>query len=581
MNIEVKLDKLSGHAKDGKVGKVHKNVGDQVTTEDILFNIESNKGNMPIMATANGIIKSIEANESDPVAIGSILAIIDGEIPEEDIKEKTSSIESTVSKPSNNFNYFSGLLKPQKQQLESDITIIGGGPGGYVAAIQAAKLGANVILIEKEKVGGTCLNYGCIPTKAIVRSSAVYRELKEADEFGLHADNISVDMKKVIDRKSNIVNQLVIGIEYLLDKNNVKVIRGTGEIIDKNTVFTKNNKLEATITSKNIIIATGSKTSMIPIIGIDLDNVITSRDALELDTLPDKLVIVGGGIIGMEFAFIYSSFGVDVSVVEFLENTLLACDKDVCDEINTIAKASGIKLYTSSRVESIIKSEDDKCIVSFTEENETKFITADKVLMAVGRQPSYKNIGLEKLNIELDETTRGIKVNDKMQTNIPNIYAIGDVTNIIQLAHVASHQGIVAVKNILGIATTMDYTAVPSAIFTNPEIAMVGVSENMAQKNGIDIEIGKFPFAANGKALTLGESKGFVKIIKEKSTGKVIGGSIIGPHATDLIAEITLAIKNGLTTENIIETIHAHPTTAESIHEAVLAAEGGALHFAE
>ncbi|WP_273325637.1 dihydrolipoyl dehydrogenase [Vallitalea guaymasensis] len=585
MNIEVKLDKLSGHAKDGKVGKVHKSVDDKVTTEDILFNIESNKGNMPIKATANGTIKSIEANEGDSVAIGSLLAIIDGEAPVEAVEQKAPpknmNTNKTASKSSGGFNYFGGLLKPQKQQLESDITIIGGGPGGYVAAIQAAKLGANVVLVEKERVGGTCLNYGCIPTKAIVRSSEVYRELKEADKFGLHADNISVDMKKVIDRKSDIVNQLVGGIEYLLEKNNVKVIKGTGEIIDKNIVFAKNNKLEATINSKNIIIATGSKTSMIPIKGIDLDNVITSKEALELDTLPEKLVIVGGGIIGMEFAFIYSSFGVDVSVVEFLENTLLSCDKDVCDEINTIAKNSGIKLYTSSRVESIIKSEDDKCIVSFTEDKETKFITADKVLMAVGRQPSYKNIGLEKLNIEMDERTKGIKVNDKMQTNIPNIYAIGDVTNIIQLAHVASHQGIVAVKNILGTETKMDYNVVPSAIFTNPEIAMVGVSENMAQKDGIDIEIGKFPFAANGKALTLGDSNGFVKIIKDKSTGKVIGGSIIGPHATDLIAEITLAIKNGLTTNEIIETIHAHPTTAESIHEAVLAAEGGALHFAE
>lgn len=585
MDIEVKLDKLSGHAKDGKVGKIHKAIGDQVTTEDILFNIESKKGNMPVKASTNGTLKSILVEEGQSVAIGTSLAVIDGEPLSETVKEnktnKNISNGTTISKTKSNFNYFGGLLKPEKLKLESDITIIGGGPGGYVAAIQAAKLGANVVLIEKERVGGTCLNYGCIPTKALVRSSEVYRNLKNCDEYGLQADNVSVNMKKVIERKSNIVDQLVNGIEYLLDKNNVKVIKGTGKILDANTVFVKSNKQEVTVTSKNIIIATGSKTSMIPIEGIDLDNVITSKEALELDELPDKLIIVGGGIIGMEFAFIYSTFGVDVCVVEFLENTLLACDEDVCDEINSIAKNSGINLYTSSKVESIIKSEDGKCIVSFTENNTSKFVTGDKVLMAVGRKPSYKDIGLENIDIKLDSKTRGIEVNSKMQTNIPNIYAIGDVTNIIQLAHVASHQGIVAVKNILGKEIDMDYTVIPSAIFTNPEIAMVGISEKNAQKDGLDIEIGKFPFAANGKALTLGESDGFVKIIKEKSTGKIIGGSIIGPHATDLIAEITLAIKNGLTTEDIMETIHAHPTTAESIHEAVLATEGGALHFAE
>ena len=571
MDIEVKLDKLSGHAKDGKIGKIHKAVGDEVTTDDILFSIESNKGNMPIKSSANGILKDILVKEGESVTIGTNLAILDGQL-DENIKE---------NKPKSNFSYFGGLLKPEKVKLENDITIIGGGPGGYVAAIQAAKLGAKVILIEKERVGGTCLNYGCIPTKALVRSSQVYRELLNSHKYGLHADNISVDIKEVIKRKSNIVNQLVSGIEYLLDKNNIKVIKGTGKILDPNTVFVKNNKQEITISTKNIIIATGSTTSMIPIKGIELDNVITSKEALDLMELPEKLIIVGGGIIGMEFAFIYSSFGVDVTVIEFLEDTLSACDKDICVEINSIAKNSGIKLYTDSKVESIIKSEDGKCIVTFTENNSSKYIIGDKVLMAVGRRPSYKYIGLENLDIKLDSKTRGIKVNSKMQTNIPNIYAIGDVTNIIQLAHVASHQGIVAVKNILGRETDMDYTAIPSAIFTNPEIAMVGVSEKMANKNGIDIDIGKFPFSANGKALTLGESDGFVKIIKEKSTGKIIGSSIIGPHATDLIAEVTLAIKNGITSEDIIETIHAHPTTAESIHEAVLASESGAIHFAE
>jgi dihydrolipoamide dehydrogenase len=293
------------------------------------------------------------------------------------------------------------------------------------------------------------------------------------------------------------------------------------------------------------------------------------------------MIIVGGGVIGMEFAFILANLDVEVTVIEYFEDILAALDDDVCEEITKIAAEKGIKLYTGSKVESIFESEDDKCIVAFSKDGNTRYVTADKVLMAVGRQPYLEDIGIEKIGIELNDNKRGIKVNEKMQTNVENIYAIGDVTNIIQLAHVASHQGIVAVKNILGQDTDMNYDVVPSAIFTTPEIGMVGMSEKEAIKKGIDIKIGKFPFAANGKALTLGERKGFVKLIKDNKTNKVIGGTIIGPHATDLIAEVALAVKNGLTAEAIAETIHAHPTTAESLHEASLALEGGALHFAE
>lgn len=574
MAIEIKLEKLSGHAKEAKVGKVHKNAGDSVNPGDILFDIESNKGNMTIKSTSTGKIASIEVEEGSVVKIGTLLAKIEGEISKEIPTNKTTNNKG-------NYNYFSGLLKPQKKELESDITILGGGPGGYVAAIQASKLGAKVVLIEKENLGGTCLNRGCIPTKAFVRSSEVYRNFKEAEEYGLFANNVSVKMKKVVARKNNIVDQLVQGIDYLLEKNNVTVIKGIGEIKDKETVYVKNDKLEATIKSKHIIIATGSKTSTLPIQGVNLENVITSKEALNLDTLPDQLVIVGGGVIGMEFAFIYANLGVNVSVIEYMDNILSACDQDICEEISQIARELGIKIFTKSKVESIAESEDGKCVISFSKDENLKLITANKVLMAVGRQPVIDGIDTNKLGLELNDNKRGIKVNQNMQTNIPNIYAIGDVTNIIQLAHVASHQGIIAVKNILGENMKMDYNVVPSAIFTHPEIAMVGISEKIAEKEAMDITIGKFPFAANGKALTLSESNGFVKIIKDKSTGKIVGGAIIGPHATDLIAEITLAVKNELTAEQIAETIHAHPTTAESIHEAVLATEGGALHFAE
>lgn len=573
MDIEIRLEKLSGHAKDGKVGKINKKVGDRIQIDEIICDIESSKGNISIESKASGTIKCIYIEEGATVKIGDLLAIVDGEIAQ------NNNIQSKKDNTSS-FNYFSGLLKPKKEEVESDITIIGGGPGGYVAAIQAAKMGARVVLVEKEMLGGTCLNWGCIPTKALVRSSEIFKNLREASEFGLNAENVSVDMKKVISRKNNIVKQLVDGIDYLLKKSNVKLVKGVGTIQDNKTVFVKNAMTETTINTKNIIIATGSKSSNVPIEGADLKNVLSSKEILDIEKLPKRLAIVGGGVIGMELAFVFANFGVEVSVIEYLDRILALLDDDVCKEITSIARGRGIKLYTGSKVEAIRETENEECVVEFSKNDTKKYLTADKVLLCVGRIPYFENLGIEKLEIELNENKKGIKINENMQTNISNIYAIGDVTDKIQLAHVASHQGIIAVKNIMGETKEMDYNAIPSAIFTDPEIAVVGISESNAGKMKIDVEVGKFPFAANGKALTLGDSKGFVKIIKEKSTGKIIGGTIIGPHATDLISEITLAIKNGLTTEQVIETIHAHPTTAEAIHEAALSVEGGSIHFA-
>lgn len=566
--IELKLEKLSGESKSGKVGKINVKIGDEIREGDVLLQVESQKGNVSVKSDVNGKVEEVLIDEGQTIKIGDSLFKVEG-VKSEQSTEKTQT-----------FDYFNTLMKPKKEEIDADITIIGAGPGGYVAAIHAAKQGKKVVVIEKEHVGGTCLNYGCIPTKALVRSSEIYKNMIESDSFGIFAENISVNMEKVIKRKDDIKNQLKNGIEYLLEKHSIQKINGIGEIINENTVFVKTNRTETTINTKNIIIATGSQSSIVPIKGIESKNVLTSKEALDMTNLPKRLVIVGGGVIGMEFAFIYSSFGVEVFVVEYADKILISLDDDVCDEISEIAKTNGIKLYTNSKVEAIDETENGDCVVSFIQGDENKYISADKVLVAVGRQPYFEGLGIEKLGIEMNDNKKGIKVNEKMQTNIPNIYAIGDVTNIIQLAHVASHQGIVAVDNILEKNKVMDYSTVPSAIFTEPEIAVVGITEKIAKERGIEVEIGKFPFAANGKALTSGESRGFVKIIKEKLTGKIIGSTIIGPHATDLLASVTLCINNGLTTEQITETIFAHPTTAESIHEAALTVEGGAIHFA-
>lgn len=569
MNIEVKLEKSLNKNNESKIIKILKNVGDSIKINDVIFEVESGKGASTVNSKVQGIIDSINVKEGDTVRGDKVLAQINGE-----------HAPKAAGASTNTFNYFKNIIKPVKLQMESDITIIGGGPGGYVAAIHAAKLGAKVILIEKEKLGGTCLNWGCIPTKTLVRSAQVFDTLKRAEEFGCYAENIGLRMEKVIDRKDKVVAELVNGVKYLMDKNNIKVIYGTAEIANNETILAKSSAQEINIKTKNIIIATGSTSSVVPIKGIENKNVIDSTQALSLKEVPKKLVIVGGGVIGMEFAYIFASFGAEVSVVEFMDQCLINCDDDICEENKKSADERGIKLYTTAKVEEICEAENNECVVHFIQDGKDKYITGDKVLLSVGRTPYIDGLGLEKAEVQLNDNKKGIKVNLKMQTNISNIYAIGDVTNILLLAHAASHQGIVAVSNIMGKPCDMDYTAVPSAIFTDPEIAMVGLSEKAAKLQGIEVEVGKFPFSANGKALCYGESKGFIKIVKDKNTGKIIGGSIVGLHATELIAELTLAIKNNLTSEAIAETIHAHPTTAEVIYEAVLSLEGGATHLA-
>ena len=558
MSSKISLERLLPGSKEGIVGKVHVNVGDDVKSGDLIMEIEAKKGNFPVKSNLEGIIKSIEVSEGDTVAIGDLLV---------NLSETTNATSQTKVD-----------LDKEYENLNADVAVLGGGPGGYVAAIQAAKMGAKVILVEKDEVGGTCLNEGCIPTKSLVRSAQVFSDIKNSKEYGIICDNPQIDMAKVIDRKDNIVENLVSGIKHLFNKNQITLVKGRGKLLNKNTLLVDN---KISIKAKNIIIATGSKITKPQIPGIDLDNVIYSDDALDLKELPNKIVIIGAGIIGMEFAFIYANMGVDVAVVEFMDDILSSLDDDIIDEVTEAAHNAGISLYTSSKVEEILKDEADGLIVKITNNNKNKYISGGKVLVCVGRSPEYQNIGIDDLGININKDTKGIKVNDKMQTNIPNIYAIGDVTNIIQLAHLASAQGIVAAKNILGKDSTIDYRAVPSAIFTSPEIATVGLSEKDLTDRLNEITIGKFPISANGKAMTYGETRGFIKIIKENKSGRILGTSIIGPHASDLIAEVTLAIQNKLTANDIINTIHAHPTISEVTHEGALSVEGGAIHYAD
>ena len=462
--------------------------------------------------------------------------------------------------------------------VEKELLIIGAGPGGYVAAIYAAKKGLDVTLVDGRWIGGACLNEGCIPTKALVKSAEMYNDLLNGEHLGVSASEVRVDLAKVIDHKDEVKNKLISGIAYLLKKYNVEVIEAYAEFVNDSEVLIKTSE-EYLIKAKNIIIATGSKTKHLPIEGIDLDKVFDSEKLLNNKHLPKSMTIIGGGIIGMEFAFIYANMGVKVNVVEFLPRILPTIEKDVALRLVRFAKQLNIDIYTQSAVERIEEVE-GLLRVHFKRKDKEEYLDSEYVLEAVGRGPNLDKLNIEKTKIEFDKKS-GIKVDKKMRTNLNNIYAIGDVTNIMQLAHVASHQALVAVDNILGEDKSMEYNAIPSVIFTSPQIATVGVTEEMLKEKGVEYNIIKTPYSANGKALILESETGFIKLLQNKDTLELIGATVFGKEAENLIASYTIAIQNKLKADDIKETVFAHPTIQELVHESALGLNKEAIHFVD
>ena len=462
------------------------------------------------------------------------------------------------------------------KKLNSDILIIGAGPGGYVAAIYAAKKNKSVILVDNKWIGGTCLNEGCIPTKALVRLAELYQEILKAEELGISVKDSSVNLEKIIENKNKVTEKLVSGIEYLLKKYNVLTIKGHAKFKDdKNVIVTGEENYE--IEASDIIIATGSKTKHLPIPGIDLKKVYDSEKILNNTHLPKTMTVIGGGIIGMEFAFIYANLGVKVNVVEFLPRILPTVEKDVALRLVRFAKQLNIDIYTSSAV---TKIEEDKEIlkVIFTRKDNEETLESEYVLEAVGRGPNIENLGLENTSIIHDKRS-GIKVDEYNKTNVDHIYAIGDVNNIMQLAHVASHQAITTIDNILGKKEKMNYDLIPSVIFTTPPIATIGLTEEICKERNIEYEMIKTPFSANGKALILEAETGFIKLIRNKETKELIGATIFGKEAENLIASYSLAITNKINSSAIKHTVFAHPTISELVHESALGLDKEAIHF--
>ena len=462
--------------------------------------------------------------------------------------------------------------------IHTDVAIIGAGPGGYVAAIRAAQLGADVVCIDKQWLGGVCLNEGCIPTKALLRCAEVYALAKEASRFGVTVSEPQVDWAKVQDRKKQVVEQEVRGVGILLDRAGVRVIMGEATFLRPDTLSVKLEDGTETVAAKTIIIATGSHNLQVPIPGIDSSGVIDHRGALELESLPESLCVIGGGAIGLEYASLFNTFGVEVTVVEMLPNLAPLMDASIGKGLAWTLANKGLEVYTGTRVTSISPTDNGLLVAMAAADGDEEQVEVEKVLSAVGRAPNVDDLGLQVLNIK--PTRQGIQVDDRMRTVVPGVYSIGDVAAAgPMLAHVASHQGIVAVEDALGLTSHMDYAAVPSCIFSLPEAASVGLSEKEAREQGYEVQVGMFGLANNGKAVAMGDSDGFVKVVAEAEYGTLLGLHVVGPHASDLVLEGTMALSLEATLDEIDHTIHPHPTLGESIAEAALAARGRALHL--
>ena len=459
-----------------------------------------------------------------------------------------------------------------------DVIVLGSGPGGYVTAIRASQLGFKTAIVEKENLGGVCLNWGCIPTKALIKSAQVFEYLQHAEDYGLKAAGVDKDFDAVVKRSRNVAGTISKGVQILLKKNKIEVINGHGKVLPgKKIAVTDANGKAVEYTANNIIIATGARSRELPSLPQDGKKIIGYRQAMTLDKQPEKLIVVGSGAIGIEFAYFYNAMGTDVTVVEYLPNIVPVEDKDISIQLEKSFKKAGVKVMTSSEVTKVDTTGKGVIVTVKTAKGE-EILEADMVLSAVGIKTNIENIGLEDVGIATDRDK--VLVNDFYQTNIPGYYAIGDITAGPALAHVASAEGILCVEKLAGMEVhPLDYGNIPGCTYSSPEIASVGLTEQQAIDKGLDIKVGKFPFTASGKAVASGTPEGFVKVIFDAKYGEWLGCHMIGAGVTDMIAEAVVARKLETTAHEILKTIHPHPTMSEAVMEAVAAAYDEVIHI--
>jgi len=460
--------------------------------------------------------------------------------------------------------------------IEADVAIIGGGPGGYVCGIRAAQLGLKTVVIEADRLGGECVNYGCIPSKSLITVSKLVDKVKEAEKYGLRASGISVDFAQLQKWKSEVVSRLVGGVELLLRGYHATVIIGEAQVVSRNRVVVDTSHGKEEVACKNLVIATGTRSSSLPGLEFDGDLVIGSREGLELKGAPNRLLIVGGGAIGLEFASMFQKLGSSITVVEIMDQLMPGSDPEVVRVVHRKLEGRGAKVYLKSKVLRINKRGSEAEVEVETPDGKVA-IVADKILVSVGRKPRTERLDLEAIGVQTDP--RGyIVTNEKMQTSAAGVYAIGDVRGPPLLAHKASKEGVVAAECIAGLPSAADWKVVPETVFCDPEVASVGLTEAKAAEAGYKVRRSRFQFAALGRALAGGEPEGFVKVVSNEQDGQVLGVQIVGPEASDLISEVTLAIEMGATVEDIALTIHPHPTFPEAIMEASESAAGKPIH---
>lgn len=574
MAVEVRMPQLGLTMEEGTVSKWIKQEGDSVKAGDVLLEITTDKLTSEVTAETEGTLIKIVAQEGDDVPVKGVLAYI-GAPGEQVGGQAAAPAPAAAPTPAAAPAPAPATKKPAG---ETTVAVIGGGPGGYVAAIRAAQLGGKVTLIEKNKLGGTCLNVGCIPTKALLHAAEAISEAKEAAAYGINVEVKSVDWDKVQTKKSAITNQLVSGVTGLMKANKIKVVEGTASFASKDTLtVVKKDGTKENMTFDKIIIAAGSIPAVPPIPGVKENaNCVDSTGALSFEAIPKSLLVIGGGVIGIELATAYSKFGTEVTVVEAAPKLLPMMDGELTAQMRKIMEGRGVKIMTEAKVQSV-EAAAVGAKVQVEVGGKVQAFEAEKVLVAVGRRTDTEGLNLDAVGIAND---RGrITVNDKMETNVPNVYAIGDCLGKVMLAHVASAQGEVAAENALGEDAVYNGATNPSCVYIDPEFAGVGLTEEKAKELGIAYTVGKFPLMANGKSLIMNGGVGSMKFILGKEYKEVLGVHILGPRATDLIGECALAIGMEATVEDIIATIHAHPTVTEAVREAALAAEKRAIHI--
>lgn len=459
-----------------------------------------------------------------------------------------------------------------------DAVVIGGGVGGYVSAIRLAQLGKRVALIEKERLGGMCLNWGCIPTKTLLATEDLLEKIKRSEEFGVTLGEVSVDFEKVMARKDAVVDRLVRGVQFLVEKNKIQLVAGEGKILSKNQVRVhRADGGEEIIDAENTVIATGSEEARPSYAEIDEEKILTAKGALRLRKAPESLAVIGGDIVGIEFAVIFNALGTNVKILEASPSLLPTLDRDIGRNYQRMLKNKGIEVHLNTDVRSVEIEMNGRLGIEAVAKDSQLHIETEKALITDSRRPVSEDLGLEKVSVQ----TRGgfIVVDEHLRTNVPNVYAVGDVTGGRMFAHVAIAEGIVAAENIAGLESTIDYRTVPTCMYCQPEAASVGLSEAEAKEQGYDVAVGKFPLLANGRALALGESDGFAKVVCDGETGEILGIHLVAPHATDLIGEAALAMRMECTSEEIGSLIHPHPSVSEALMEAARAIAKKAIHI--